>query len=269
MDPKEQQLTILNDDQQSNGSPERLPKKTYEKICEECGKQYHTVSQGAKFCSSFCRGRYFRKMKPTNTPTTSDTKPAFDKPVQSITPTIAGMPPHIQIAVDLLKKDSERMEKAYNEERDRRRKAETELQKLKDDVRDREHKKALEGLEEKKPDWFDRLANLPTPVLEQFAPVLGRLAGMLVPGGEGAQQMAGVGGQLDEAQVQFLSWIAALPEELQKNFMAINAALTHMDENTLAFTLTQIQNLLVNGSTVSKAPSLTPSLGYDKTMYGG
>lgn len=250
------QLTILPEQPHT--------KRTYDKVCDECGKDYQTVSQGAKFCSSLCRGKYFRKMKTASSLATEAKAEIKSAQPASITPVITGLPPHLQIAFDLLKKDSERMERAYNEERDRRRKVEGELQKLKDDTRDKEHKKALQGLEEKKPDLLDRLANLPTPILEQFAPVLGRLAGLLVPGGDVAQPIAGVGGQLDEGQLQFLNWIATLPGELQKNFIGLLATLSNMDEQQLTHTLSQFQNLLTTGTTIKQEPSS----GYDKTMFG-
>lgn len=249
------QLTILNEQPRT--------KRTYNKVCDECGKDYESVSQGAKFCSNTCRGRYFRKMK-TSSPTSTVRAETKSAQPASITPVITGLPPHLQIAIDLLKKDAERMEKAYNEERDRRRKVDAELAKLKEETRDKEHKKALQGLEEKKPDLLDRLANLPTPILEQFAPVLGRLAGMLIPGGDAAQPVAGVGGQLDEGQIQFLNWIASLPEAIQKNFIGLLSTLSNMDEQTLALTLSQFQNLLTTGTTIKQKTSS----GYDETMFG-
>ncbi|MGL6121689.1 MAG: hypothetical protein ACRC1W_01370 [Shewanella sp.] len=172
-------------------------------------------------------------------------------------PSFTNLSPQMDIAIDLLKQDSARWKELYNEEKEERKKLQHQNTTLKEQMKDKEHKQALQGIEEKKPDFLDRLGNLPPQLLEAFTPLIGRLGNLLIP--EGATPMAGVGGQLDEAQLQLLAWINSLSEEAQKNLLALLATLTHMDEPKLMLTLSQFQNLIVNGTTLNKV---------DTSMYG-
>lgn len=168
--------------------------------------------------------------------------------------------PEIAITIDLLKADSRRWEELYNEERKERKKLQTEMARQDRDAKDKEYKQRLQGLEERKPDLVDRIANLPPQVLEAFAPILGRLGNLLIPD-VAAMPMAGVQGQLDESTVQFLSWVDQLPDDEKKDLFDILGALTIQDPHLRKVSLAKFKNLLINGTTINARP-------YNQAMYG-
>lgn len=236
----------------------------YERTCLQCNKEYKAIKPEGKFCSDACRGKHFRQGKRALNGTHGQTqlfKSSTPKPVKS-EPTLApainaepiftGLAPHMQIAVNLLQKESKRWEDSFKEERTKRKKLEDEINTLKDKVRNDEHRQALEGLENEKPSAFERvLGSIPAPIMEQIAPVLGQLLSRVMTP-QNALQMGGVEGQLD-AQGQLIGWLTQLPEPLMKGVMGILAKLQAMTTpEELHKHINQINNLLTNGTTINQ-----------------
>jgi hypothetical protein len=236
-------------------APEATQQKGFTRECKQCKKEYSAVLQTSKFCSGACRAKW-NKLNP---------KSVEDKEVSLVkkestqavpAPIFSGLSPQMQIAVNLLQKESDRWEAAFKEERDLRKKAEQDRDSFKEKLRDTEHKQVLDGIENEKPSMLERLlGSMPAPFIEQLAPVVGRLAGLIVPGqGQAALPMAGVEGQLDNVQIQILQWIASLPEELQKQVLTVISTLMQMQPQDITITINKILNLLKNGSTINAQP---------------
>jgi hypothetical protein len=239
---------------------ETKPKMLHERVCENCNKTYQTAAKASKFCSDSCRGAAWRKSKGTQEITIST--PKNESPAQAASPLLTGLNPQLQIAIDLLKKEADRWEKKsdywekkYNDEAAQR-------QALEKAALQKEHATALQGLENAKPDLIDRVLNglssMPPSIVEQFAPLIGRLGNLLVPGGASAP-VEGVQGQLDEPQIQFINWINSLPPETQKNFLVAMAQLSSFDGQKLNTTINQIIQLLKSGSSMQS---------HNMSMYG-
>jgi hypothetical protein len=188
----------------------------------------------------------------------SEKKSPIISPTQAIN--TSKMSPEIAITIDLLKADSRRWEELYNEQRKENKKLKADLERQDREAKEREHKQRLEGLEERKPDFMDRIANLPPQVLEAFTPILGRLGNLLIPDAA-AMPIAGVQGQLDESTVQFLSWVDQLPDDERKDLFDILGALTVQDPPIRKTSLMKVKNLFTNGTTIQSAP-------YNQAMYG-
>lgn len=252
-----EQLTLI---------PEPTKKQArYDRKCEECGKDYKAMLRHSKFCSNVCRAAWNRKngnKKIAEGAQQQDVKQTSSLPAAIVSPAITGLPPHLQIAVDLLKNEARRWEKSYDDAASKLEKANDRIKELEKKMSDKEHEVALQGIENQKPDVIDRvlngLSNMPAPIVEQFAPLIGRLGSLLVPSGAAAVQ--GVQGQLDEPQIQFINWINGLPPETQKSFMMAMAELSRFDEAKLHNTITQINQFLKVGTTAQRTP--------DVSMYG-
>lgn len=235
----------------------------HKRVCEnpDCKREYEAHQSNSRYCSSACRSAAWKKNK-SSAPQSIDekeTKQLAPAPAQLLT----GLTPQLQIAIDLLRKEGDRWEKSYNEERTRRKKAEDEVLKLKEEMLKKEHASALQGIENAKPDMIDRmlngLSNLPAPIVEQFAPLIGRLGNLLMP--SGSAPVEGVQGQLNEPQIQFINWINTMPPETQKNFMIAMAELSRFDEQKLNTVVGQINQFLLQGTTMRSQP-------FDQAMYG-
>jgi hypothetical protein len=236
-------------------APEQSRKKAFTRQCEECKKDYNAFQKNSKFCSGSCRAKWNKKHPKQAAEEaaeivleTTGNKPAAAPTPQTI---FSGLSPHMQIAVDLLQKECKRWEEAYKEEKKERIDLQEKLTALKDQVREDAHKQALQGIEDEKPSMFERvLGSIPPQVMEHLAPVIGQLAQRLIPAAPGAA-MAGVEGQLDEGQIQFLSWVAQQPEPMQKKIILLCTALMQMQPQQVALNLDKVLNLLKNGTTMT------------------
>jgi hypothetical protein len=270
-----EQQTIFPDGNNHTGSTEAHPESHPEKTrnCDHCGRQYPFSGNRARFCSDRCR-KAFKSL--SMQPSQTETNPEKKTPAVPTTSINTGkLSPEIAITIDLLKADSRRWEDLYKEERTDHKKnlaaAITREKKLQDDIirleseaKDKEHKHALQGIEARKPDFMDRIANLPEPVLNAFAPILGRLANLIPEGASGATMAGTNTTQLDEGTVQFLAWVDQLPDDEKKSLFTILGTLTTQDPPLRKTSFTKIENLLIHGTTMQN----NNSPGYDRSMYG-
>lgn len=236
-----------------------IPEKgKYPRTCQQCSVEYKAVMPDGKFCSDKCRGAWHRKNKTTGQLTIEHESQRSKNflPAINVEPVFSGLTPHMQIAVNLLQKESKRWEDSYKEERTTRKKIEQELTILKDKVREDAHRHALGEIESDKPSTFERmLGSIPAPIMEQIAPVLGQLLSRVVLPAP-SLAMGGVQG-LDESQGQIISWITQLPAPLQQGVMGVLVKLSESSTpENLHKSIHQINNLLTNGNTMHHQPQM-------------
>ena len=244
-------------------TPQVIRKKAlFTRCCDECGKEYQAAQKNSKFCSDICRVRNHKK-NPKTADSAGQVVPVEKaKDVSIPSPIITGVSPQLQIAIGLLQENAKRWETEFREERDLRKKVEAERDKLKEQLVETENKHRLEGIENEKPSVFERvLGSLPEPIVNHLAPVLGEIAKkLLIPGGGEAQAIAGVEGQLDQAQLEFLQWIAQLPEQAQQKVVILCTSMMQMQPQQLSVVLDKIFNLLKTGSTINHTQSHNPMM---------
>lgn len=280
----ENQLTILPPDNETTSATTEakatMPERKIDCTCEQCKKEYKAAYARSRFCSDKCRVKFFRtknaSMKAENTTKSlavNDSKETKEKEPRIPQPVFQNISPPMAIAVQMLQKDADRWERLYNEERKKAIDLDKELTKLKDESRDKEYKTKLDGIEAQKPDFLDRvlagLGNIPAPIIEQIAPIIGRITGALIPGDPnqaGPQQIGGV--QLDEMSTQLLQWISTLDEQNRNNLFIMIGKMMNMDNQKLSASLTKAINLFKNGQ-LNGHHQPSPNLGLDMSMYGG
>lgn len=157
---------------------------------------------------------------------------------------INGLSPQIQIAVNLLQKEADRWESAYKKSEEKREKLETELQTLRTESRDKDHRQALQGIEDKKPSglerFMDAFAKTPAPILDSLAPIIGAL-GNLIPKPKSLQ---GVDGQLDDITMDVVKWMQTKPAEFNQQLYAILNVIARQPDAEQTVSLTKLYNLL-------------------------
>lgn len=260
MEPKEQPKPV----EQTSMFPEAPGKKEAKRNCDECGREYTFYRDSSRFCSDRCYRKHLKHNVPAETVSKLKVngKEKSTEPPQVISAQLGHVPPHMQIAIDLLKQSEKYWKDRYEEERSELKKVKDQLAQAEKQAKDREYQQTLQGLEQKKPDLIDRLAALPPHVTEMFAPLVGRLGNLLVPEGA-AGSVAGVAGQLDEVQVQILTWLSQLPEAQQKELLALIASMMSMNQEKLTFTLNRIKTLFTNGNSADTLPG-----GFHQFMSG-
>jgi hypothetical protein len=233
-------------------------RNTTPRKCNHCKNEYNALTLRSQFCSDSCRKKHFNA-KVMNTEIVEEEKPnpkeKKSKPNgMAAMASLNGAPAHYQIAIDLLREEKKRWQDMYSEERTARKKAEDENVRLIKVHTEERHAAALQGVEDAQPSGVEKflsgLQNLPAPIVEQFAPIIGRIAGMLLPPENANVVGSSVNGQLDEGQTQLINWINGMPELTQRNFLSILSILNTYDEQKLNVTLTQMINFLNKGTTI-------------------
>lgn len=245
-----------NTEQVSEVVTPTLPRyKTFERICDNprCGKDFtaHRLSQ--RFCSDSCRSTGRSKKERGSAPVVESSKHILP------TPTVTGLQPHLQMAFDILTKNSSTYEKWFIEEKRKREELEAEKQKLILQIRDIEQKQVLDGVEENKPSMFERVLNgIPSEWKEHVGPAIGQLAMALVS--KVTPSIGGTDGQLDEAQGSLIAWLSSLPDPSRHAMMQILGALAQMPELQFNEVMPRIVNAITGGQNMRAQRN--------ETMYG-
>jgi len=229
----------------------------YEKMCEHCNDTFTSKRQHSRTCSPSCRAKLSaskRKKALGNSDMNTIVEPhptqkpkEFKKEKKSILPSphITGLPPHLQMAFDLLKENARRFEDWYEKELAKRELLEKQLVELQDQLREKQT--SLQGLIDDKPSAFERiLGSIPAPFIDAVAPHIGTLMGKLAGG------MGSTNGQLDEASEGLLQWIGTLPQESNQNLMMVFGTLMQLPESQRDAAIASVVRLLTEGSTMQK-----------------
>jgi len=253
--------------------PETTKKEmnTNTKKCEflGCEKTFEAKRKDKRFCSATCRAKHSIISSSRMGAITDTPKPEVRKtkePESSLPPrTSMPMPGNLdsngQFIFNMLNRDIDRFEKAFHEERQKKKKAReeadklrTELAELKTDLRIRDIE-----TENKKPSTLDGLKESFTSLLDHpnIGPHVGNFVGNLLNGG-----MAGGMGQFpaagdEETQhtaVEILNWYALQEKETQQAFKGLVDLIAQATEPAKVNALIEkLLNVLKGGSTFQKA----------------
>lgn len=228
-----------------------------EKNCLQCGNPFTPKLNRAKFCSSACRAKHSRLHPSEASPQLfegiPEKKPTPAPSSTQIVATMGALPPHAQYIITSQEREINRWEENYREEKKKREAAETKLAELKDQIKEQEHKAALNGIESelKKPGMDDKIMGfLQTPFGEKLGGLL--LEKLISPAGP---QLAGANGQLDASAqnqvAEIANWYSSLPEDLRAQVYSLLQQFAGSKPETLPALLKRIQNLLKTGSTMN------------------
>lgn len=265
--------TEIFEDATSTSEKKKREFPSFKRNCDICGTEYDAKFPNARFCSSRCRKTNSRSMKKNTTTLGTveiEVKKSNDRQeddnVPSNLPVPAksnalynGLAPHMQIAVDMLRQDSQRWQNLYEEEKSRRKEVQAKHEDLKEKISRMEMDHKIEQIENKKPSGLSGLGENPffLKILDHVGPALGVLASkMAESAGTTTPAMAGVEGQLDEVSQSQLAniaqWFAALPDATRAAVYDMLQSMAVIKEpQMLISTLQKIKILLTNGSTIT------------------
>jgi hypothetical protein len=240
--------------------------KIYRRNCDVCSIEYDALSKKSKFCGDGCRVANWRKGNKASTPNGTDQNNiAITRRQATIQHLVQqSIPPELQIAFDLLQNEASRWEIAYREERQDRMEVEESLAKQNEKLLELEHAKILDGVERARPDFVDRIINglgsIPAPLLEQFAPLIGRLGNLIVPSGNSPIQ--GIDVSLDEESLHLVQWFKSLPEDTQKRMKEFLVELSKQSNEKLITFIDDGNQYLKTGIRLMRPPNA------DFSMWG-
>lgn len=239
------------------------PKFKLQVECKNCHTTFGANKPSAMFCGNRCRMQYNRANPKQQKPAaTSNETPAPVLATQLVA-SLGRLDPSAQYIITSQEKEINRWENKFNKEEARRIEAEKKVAELKDQIKDHEHKQALNGIESelKKPGLEEKLLGfLATPLGEKLG---GVLIDKLLPAG-GA--LMGADGQLDEGaqtqMAQITAWFTSLPEDQRTMVLGILQNFAASAPEQLTATLQRITNLLKNGSTVTNYNAASAAANY-------
>lgn len=264
---KDLQETESSEEEKENKENAPVAKVTtsYQRTCNECGKNYLAKLGTSKFCSDACKLKNYRKRKSAtgmNGPEDDiDSKPK-NNVSGNVVSVIQGLSPQAQYIIGDQQKQNNRLQKLYDDEREARKKLKGKYEDLKEEHIRMQNDHRIETIENKKPSGLAGLAESPLfpELMQHIGPALGMLAQGLVQklSGIGNGGLAGVEGQLDaDVQNQIVEinkWYAVLPKQMQASVYDILVKFATQSPEQLPETLNRISNLLKNGTTAAGSP---------------
>ena len=253
---------------ESENKTRRSSGPTYTKQCRHCGNDFQSHRNHATFCSKSCRSAYGheqRKLNGTDTGAVNKTTvqgEIFSKPTQppkaAQVQIMSTLPPAAALMVDLIRKESDRWETAYNKEREARHALKAANEKLRNELAEIKTDIRIKEIESKKPGGLDGV--MENPMFQQVViPALGKLVDRFV---SGPMQIGSADGQLDgEARNQLTSinaWYATLePAEQDALYQILTTFANAPTPEQRLELINRIKNLVQNGSTITNAPTGT------------
>lgn len=179
------------------------------------------------------------------------------KPMQVDSPVLSQLPVHAQFIIDQLKKETQRWETDFKEEREARKKLKEENRDLRNQLAEMKTEQKIKAIEEehKKPGALEGI--LDSPLGQHLGPALGKLAERFVdaiPMNAGAAtltQVAGVSGEQNEQVTQISNWYIAQPAEVQEVFYKLVNDMAGKQPDELKIKMKYIKNLLNYGTTAT------------------
>jgi len=253
-----------NTEEENKEEPLAKVTTSYERACNNCGKNYLAKLNTSKFCSDACKLSNYRKIKKTrnegmNRPEDDIDPKQKNNGGNNVVSVIQGLSPQAQYIIGDQQKQNNRLQKLYDEEREARKKLKSKYEDLKQEHIQMQNDHRIESIENKKPSGLAGLAESPMfpQLMEHIGPALGMLAQGLVQkiSGLGNGGLAGIEGQLDaDVQNQITEinkWYASLPRPMQISMYDVLIKFASQSAEQLPETLTRISNLLKNGTTAA------------------
>lgn len=189
------------------------------------------------------------------------------EPPRASIPKPGAMDIHTQWVFENQRKEIDRWENAFNQEREARKKEHDEADKLRTELAELKTDRKIREIESehKKPSGLQGFTSTVESLLanEHIAPHIGAILGKLLgTGGAMGQLPAGVDEQAQQAAMQIINWYGAQQADVQTNFNElINAIATQVKPDQLAPTLLRLVNVIKGGSSITKA-SATGTAGF-------
>ena len=223
--PQEQQMEP--EKKKSYKAKEHAPRKCE---LESCGKEFVPKNDRAKYCSPSCNAT---ASKIRTAMKHGMTVPALGGIEHQANPLFA-IPPHAVMMIDMIKKECDRWEKAYDKEVEKREAAEKKYNDLKDEVAQDENPKGLQG-------FVQNNTEIISKALDHLGPVL---AGWLTPKNgapspkvlEGAAEQQLTGNTAQYVKL-FAEWMAKLNEQSQANVWHLLSLLADTDEEKMNYSI--------------------------------
>lgn len=164
-----------------------------------------------------------------------------------------GMDFHTQLSFDLLRKESERWETAYNKELAKREKLEDENKALEKQFSEFKKDKEIEAIRGEKPSGLGALSenSIIKEIVPHVAPHIGDIFGMLKDKMLGAKALGGLSPE-DEAVVK---WLAAQSPETQASIRALITSIAALnDEKTIQGLIANLIQVIQKGGVPGARP---------------
>lgn len=267
-------------DDVANNAPATTPDKrqystNYTFNCMYCGGEFNSVTRKARFCSDLCRNRYYRQkasgaeqkqLNGTGPANGIGTVPEVPQPAprspvikETFSQATGDLSPAAQLMFQMLKKEAERWEDAYNKERDARKKLKEVNEQLRQKLAEIQTDIKIKEIESKKPSGLNGF--LENPLVQQLAPHVGQALGkvierLMTPALEGATS-----GQPDAQVTEIINWIGELPQDDRDAIYEILSAFAAAPSNEArSEMIARIKNLVKNGTTIA-TPYPTGAIG--------
>lgn len=205
---------------------------TFQRKCDECGKDFEAKKSNAKYCGSTCRSRASVRRSLGAIPdsqTAAAAPPIVRRPEDEESPEIKRQaiptPPASDVAsqfiIGLLQKEADRFEAAYNKERDVTRELRRKNEELAEKIRQADLDKRI--AEAKGPEKSSLQGLMESPVIQGLLPFIGPAiqegASALVKKATAAQQQGAapqVAGLDENTPIgQFMIWLSGKPQDVQ------------------------------------------------------
>lgn len=258
---------VVNSNPQVDAAPEKRRYSTnFQFKCLHCGNDFNSVTRKAKFCSDACRNRYYREQQsaaaaqvkhlngtssPINGTVPEPPAPAPMSPVikETFAQATAALTPAAQLMFEMLKKEAQRWEDAYNKERDARKKLKEVNEQLRNELAEIKTDIKIKEIESKKPSGLNGF--LENPLVRELAPHVGQALGKIIERMMTPGALEGTAGQLDAQVNEIITWIGALPESDRNNLYEILTAFASaQSDQARSQMIERIKNLVKNGTTI-------------------
>jgi hypothetical protein len=222
------QTTLFNmETEKKEDGPVKVITKPSRK-CENpgCGKDFVPKNSRKKYCSASCNAQASKiRAAQAYAPVASSLNGAGFGAVQQM----YAIPPHATMMIEHYKKESDRWEKKYNDEVADHKATHVKLQALKDEQKDNENPKGLQGFVQNNPELINKC-------LEIFGPVL---ASKMASG-----PAVGVDGVNNEMVQMLAGWFTKLQPATQQNLYQLmqNLSTINDEEKMNYLVLDIIQN---------------------------
>lgn len=204
-------------------------RKTFAKVCQLCNNPFTALKSNALFCSNTCRSKASVKRTLLNGTESSESS----SPSRAAIPMPPGATdPASTFIIDFLKKEVDKYEALYKEERSQRKDAKKKIDDLKEQIMkmDTDAKIAAQTAPQK--GQLEGLADHPltSKLMEHIGPALGELA-MAAARKATASRPASpqaLAGNEDSVWGQFTTWLSRQPEDVQRYVAELMLAFTQV-----------------------------------------
>lgn len=212
------------------------PKKVRNCGYEPCGKEYTYTLESSRFCSGKCRVAWNKeeKLKNATVPLAPMAKGFDMQGLAGLQQALFAIPPHAQMMIDHHKKEADRWETVYNDEKKKRESAEQQYKELKDTTERADKPKGLQG-------FVQSNQEICLELVKTFGPTINKIMESKAPA-----QIAGAP-DVDENAKLFLEWLPKNSADTQGALWKLIQTLSQLEEPKLVFAISNILNYL-NGN---------------------